>query len=270
MANPSAETTIGTYGQGRISTSIDHLYPDVPNWRSRVRVNIILRNTSSFLSRNENNVTDFAISGSGAWFITNGNFYVPAYSTVTAYSVEFWVGHAANGTASVGFTGGIGATGTTTFGAGGSAYADRTLPSIATAPAAPTSKVPTNIKHTEMTFDIDDASNGGSEITGRYYKYSTASDFAGAVWIALPSNGTVVRDGLLPGTKYYFKAYVKNVVGDSSESTVRSATTLAGVYVMHEGVRWLGVAHGKYNDVWYPGVPYGKVSDIWTPATDIN
>ena len=219
----SNSTYVSTYGKWYVY--VDQISQDVSNWRSRIRVRLYMKNLGT--SRTWNNDGAYmSISNDASWSNTVP-FDVSAGAKDLVVDQYFWITHNSNGTKSITIRGTLGSTGTSTFGNGGYVDVNLTLDSLATAPSRPTSKTPYNVKHTEMTFDIDDGSDGGSSITGRYYAYSRFSDFRDASWWGLPSNGTVVRGGLSLGTKYYFKGYVKNAVGNSSESTIRSATTLS-------------------------------------------
>lgn len=133
----------------------------------------------------------------------------------------------------------------------------------ATKPAAPTSKVPTAITHTGMTFDIDDGATGGSAITGREYQYSLTNAFTGAAAIALPANGTVTRTDLEPGLEYFWRGRVKNAVGTSDWSTTRSAKTLPPVWVKISGVWKKAIPYVKVAGVWKPAVAYVKKDGVW-------
>lgn len=137
---------------------------------------------------------------------------------------------------------------------------------IARPPAAPTSKVPTNIGPTSMTFDIDDGSNNGASITGRYYQYSKLSNFSGASDIALPSSGTVTRNDLDPNTLYYWRGRTKNSAGYSPYSTARSATTLAAAWVKVSGVWKRAILFIKVSGTWKQVVLYGKKAGAWVIA----
>lgn len=255
------EVNVGAYGTWLVEVQLISQNPGA--WTSYLRVILYMRNNGTYRSYNH---AAMSISGSGTWSDSSVAFSVNAKATVVVVDQYFTVSHNPDGTKSISFTGTLGPTGTTNFGSGGSTSVGFDLPSLATVPAAPTSNTPYNIKHTEMTFGIGDNGTGGAAIDQREYRYSIKPLFEGAVSISLPPNGIVVRDGLLPGTKYYFMGRVHNAVGWSSWSIVREATTLAGVYILVDDVRWLGVIYGKKDDVWYPGVPYGKMSDVWTPA----
>lgn len=78
--------------------------------------------------------------------------------------------------------------------------------------------------------------DGGSAITGWEIQYATDAAFTQNVktW---NSSGTSTITGLLPGTRYYFRARGFNGVGAGAYSATVSATTLTSLYVS-DGTDW--------------------------------
>lgn len=137
-----------------------------------------------------------------------------------------------------------------------SAYISR-----ATVPAAP--KVPTlsEITMTSMKVTFGDNGNGGSAITQREFVYNTSNTRTGGTTVAY--SGATTISNLIPGQTYYFWARVRNAVGWSSWTAVKSQATLAGGRIKVGGVWKNAIPFVKSGGVWKMAIPFVKTGGTW-------
>lgn len=204
------ETAVQTATYGTFYCDVSLVSQDQANWRSLVGVTLSMYNGGTILSKNLNHVTDFGIEGDGSWFITDGDFSVPAKAKVAVYYVEFWVTHNSDGTRIASFYGTLGVTNTSTFGNGGTTpWASLDLPSLATVPAAPSAVAISSVTGVSVHAAFTDGANGGLLITSRRIGYG-ANPAGPSNWIV---GNPVDITGLAPDTMYYFWAQTYNSVG---------------------------------------------------------
>ena len=116
-------------------------------------------------------------------------------------------------------------------------------------PDAPDPVILTSIRQTKIDANFFDNGNGGTAIIERQIGYGLSSSAP----TSFISGNDVTITGLSPGKKYYFWSRVRNSVGWSPWSAVKSATLIAGAVVM------VGTEAKR-------AVPYVKVAGVWTLA----
>lgn len=145
---------------------------------------------------------------------------------------------------------------------GWSAYSNRVWIKTDNVPAAPSAVSLTNKKGTSVTTSFTDNANNGAAITDHQIGYGTSSTTAQNIK-TLGTSRTANITGLAPGTKYYFWARAKNIVGWSSWGTRSEMTTVSGTWVK-VGTTWkLCVPYVKVNGVWKAATPWVRIYGVW-------
>lgn len=130
-----SKTTVIGPNSASIRTTVKQLSQNKSANTTRINVKVQIYKGVGSNNAYSNNVST-SISGSVSASKTV-SINVPSKSWRTLWDQDFTVKHAANGTKSISITGTMGATGTSTFGKGGSAKITATLPRLVLAPTAP-------------------------------------------------------------------------------------------------------------------------------------
>lgn len=145
---------------------------------------------------------------------------------------------------------------------GWSGYSDvRSAVTLGT-PDTPGPVVLSDISMTSVKASFSLGSNGGASVLEYQLAYNTVNTTAGASTMN-PGGTSGTITNLLPGTTYFFWARVRNSVGWSGYSPVRSAKTLAGVRVKVAGVWRQAVPYVNVNGVWRVARPWARVAGTW-------
>jgi titin len=144
---------------------------------------------------------------------------------------------------------------------GWSNYSGRASAKTLKVPDAPSSVTLSSLTQVSAYGTFKDNANGGAAITAREIAYNTSNTVTGATIVS--SDGSTTMTGLLPGKKYYFWARTKNSVGYSAWSAVSSATTIAGAYVIVNGVPKPAVPYVRVGGVWKVARPWANVKNTW-------
>lgn len=258
-----ASNIIGIGARGRWQIVVEEIGVNWGSNSSLVRVRGILYNDGTSLSYNNSNVA-LAIAGTNSW---NGAapVRVSAGGSQTIIDAQFTVPHDANGNAYVSYTVGIGATGTSTFGNGGSVSVGAQLTYIqqSTVPPAPTTPTISLLTQTSLRVQFNSRGDGGKPIIGWELHWGTNP---GGGQASLASSGTSDFSNLVPYTTYYFWARGRNANGWGPFTSAGSARTLAGAYVKVNGVWKPAVPYVKVGGVWKYAQPYAKVGGAWRRA----
>ena len=146
---------------------------------------------------------------------------------------------------------------------GGDSWA---LPTIARDPGAPSAPSIANIEQTSMDLSWTQNSADGLPISSYDISYGTDVDASESTTTS--SQLTKIITGLDPGIRYYFKVRGTNSVGTGPYSSISSALTVAGAYVLDGGVWKKAIPYVRDGGVWMLARPYVKVLGVWTKSTN--
>lgn len=122
---------------------------------------------------------------------------------------------------------------------------------LATVPDQPPTPSYNNVAQNAVDIYWTDPNNGGSAIIERQIQWGTdGTTFPNLV----TSDGSTRVTNLTAGNIIYFRVRVRNAIGWSSYSPVRTVKLIAGAWV-------------KWNNTWKEAVPWVKVSGVWKVAT---
>lgn len=260
-----ASVTIGVGSYGAWQGVVEQVGQSQSGNYSNVRVRGIMKNNGQGTSWGS---ASKSISGTNSWS-GSGSFNVGAGASLTFIDQTFRVYHNSDGTRKVAYVITLGATGTTTFGNGGSVSVSLSLTRISERPSAPGKPSFSNALPTSVTVSwAASSNNGGSSIDYYLLRYWPNKDGTGSyIDHSKANNRSRTVTGLTPGQYYKFVVYAHNGSSDNDGYSDRSSANviqmLAGAWLKISGAWKLAVPYINVAGVWKLAVPYIKSGGVW-------
>lgn len=131
---------------------------------------------------------------------------------------------------------------------------------LATVPDQPPTPLYANVAQNAVDINFSDPNDGGSAILERQIQWGTdGTTFPNLV----ASDGSTTVTNLAAGDTIYFRVRVRNAIGWSTYSPVRTVKLIAGAWVKWENTWREAVPWVKMNGVWYVAKPWVKIAGVW-------